>query len=74
MIINGIRMFEVESSAVKAIGYGDGSLLVHFNSGRVYEYKSVPAEEFIKLINADSIGKHINAYIKDYNYDYICDR
>lgn len=66
-----LRMLPVESSAVKAVGYEDGSLFVEYKAGGVYEYEDVPTDVFMKLITADSVGSFIACCVKTYyNYRY----
>lgn len=56
----------VVSSNVRSVGYEAGSLMleVEFNSGSVYQYFDVPAEEYEGLMNAASKGKYLNRKIK----------
>ncbi|WBY01931.1 DUF853 family protein [Ramlibacter tataouinensis] len=55
----------VESSSVISIGYDDPSstLEVEFKSG-IYQYYNVPQSMYQELMQAESKGKYINAYIK----------
>lgn len=57
----------VSSSNIRSIGYDEGSqtLEVEFNSGGVYEYLGVPADEYDALMNAPSAGSYLHARIKD---------
>jgi hypothetical protein len=57
---------EVVSSQIKSLEYDTetNTLIVTFNQGKKYEYSDVSAEEFRKLIEADSIGKHFNMFFK----------
>ena len=62
----------VRSSNIRSIGY-EASLLtleVEFKSGSVYQYMSVPQNEYESLMNAASIGKHLNRNIKG-RYRYV---
>lgn len=59
-------MHDVESSALKSVGY-DGSrevLVIKFTSGSVYEYDDVPRSVYEELMNAPSKGRFFNANIK----------
>ena len=58
-----VNMIPVESSNVVAIGYSDNTLYVKYSSG-MYKYDNVPKEVAEKLLNADSIGRFMNDYIK----------
>lgn len=57
---------EVVSSQIKALEYDTETniLIVTFNQGKQYEYSDVSAEEFRKLIDSESIGKHFNMFFK----------
>lgn len=57
---------EVVSSQIKALEYNTETniLTVTFNQGKQYEYSDVSADEFRKLVEADSIGKHFNLHFK----------
>ena len=56
----------VASSNVRSIGYDACSLTleVEFKSGSIYQYIGVPQSEYESLMNAPSIGKYLNNYIK----------
>ena len=60
-----------ESSTVKSTEYNTENqiLTVEFNNGNVYEYYKVADEVWEELLNADSIGKYLNAHIKG-KFDY----
>jgi hypothetical protein len=53
-------MKPVQSSAIRSIGHHQESntLRIEFNSGHVYEYPNVTADEHQALIGAQSIGAH----------------
>lgn len=61
-----IKMTNVVSSTVKAIGYShnDETLRVEYLNGSVYDYPGVPNNIFVGLAVAQSIGSYINAHIK----------
>ncbi len=57
----------VKSSNIAAVGYDpdDQTLHVKFKeSGAVYTYADVPADDHEALMGADSIGKHFHANIR----------
>lgn len=62
----------VSSSNIRAIGYEASSqtLEVEFKSGSVYQYMGVPQNEYEALMNATSIGRHLNSNIKG-QYRYV---
>jgi len=49
-------MVEVCSSAIRAVGYLDGTLTVVFRNGRVYDHPNVPYCVYLGLIKASSAG------------------
>ena len=57
-------LIPVESSAIRAIGYAGGTLVVEFHSGRVYDHPGVPYPVFLELLNARSIGAYYNQHIQ----------
>ena len=61
-------MIEIEntrSSAIKKLTYDNHELTITFASGDTHKYKNFTKEEFNKLVNAESMGKHFHAHIKD---------
>lgn len=56
----------VTSSNVKSVGHDKDSstLEVEFSSGDLYQYDGVSQDEYAELLEAPSIGKHINTKIK----------
>ena len=56
----------VESSSVRWVGYDldEHVLEIGFVNGGVYRYPGVPPEEALALLEADSIGRHLNTVIK----------
>lgn len=56
----------VTSSNVAAVGYDaeTETLEVEFNNGSVYQYLAVPENEHQALMQADSVGRHLNTFIK----------
>jgi hypothetical protein len=57
----------VDSSSIASIGYdaGDETLEIEFHSGGVYQYFDVPAHAHAALRDADSIGRHFVAHVRD---------
>jgi KTSC domain len=66
-----MELIPVDSSSVRRVGYEEDLqiLYVQFIDGEVYEYREVPADDFIELLHAESIGWFVNKRIKPY-YDY----
>jgi len=57
----------VESSHILSIGYDENSkiLEVEFKGKKVYQYKQVPKGVYENLMNSDSHGTFLSAYIRD---------
>ncbi|MBN1200573.1 MAG: KTSC domain-containing protein [Anaerolineae bacterium] len=60
-------LIPVESSMISAVAYeADKRLLyVVFNGGKTYTYHDVPPDVYEGLLNADSKGSYMRAYIID---------
>lgn len=56
----------VASSAIASVGYHARARLldVEYRTGRVYRYRRVPAAAYRALLEADSVGRFVNARIK----------
>jgi hypothetical protein len=56
-----LKMVEVESSMLSAIGYDDASkeLVAVYNSGAVWRYRGVPKKVYKQLLASDSKGGHM---------------
>lgn len=68
-----MKMTQVESSNIKAIGYNedDGTLAVEFKrTNSIYHYYNVPEHVVNQLLHAHSIGKAFNDLIKLGGYEY----
>jgi hypothetical protein len=64
------RMYAVESSAVKAIGYDAEAeeAYVEYLGGGLYVYEEAPVDVFEELAKAESKGTFVNAVIKAYPF------
>ena len=62
-----IKMQEVKSSQINAIGYDPGSntLAIRFKGGTTYHYANVPADMFVNMLCAESIGNFFSTNIKN---------
>ena len=62
-----MRMFNCESSLIRAYGYDPGKrdLDIEFMRGGTYRYADVPQEAFEEFLRAESKGKHFLANIRD---------
>jgi len=58
---------EVKSSNVKSVGYDKEShtLVVEFHSSDIYSYCPITPTGHIGLMQSESVGKHLNAHIKN---------
>jgi len=66
-----VVMQDVQSSALKSVGYDGGRevLVITFVNGTTYEYSDVPRHVYQELMRAPSKGTHFNANIRD-QYSY----
>ncbi|MCW3110572.1 MAG: hypothetical protein JWQ09_5078 [Segetibacter sp.] len=64
----------VESEALKSVGYDEENEIAEVEirqTGRVYEYFNVPLEDYLSLIEANSIGEYYNKTFKPKFHNYI---
>ena len=75
-----IRITEIDSQSIRNMewvgqpdeGYGDGTLTVQFQTGRLYDYYNVPFTEIGYLTTAESLGAYFNDVFKDvFGKDYL---
>ena len=61
-----IKMVEVVSSNIKAIGYDEATLTlrVTFHGDKSYDYMGVSSMAHMDLLNSESVGKHFHQNIK----------
>ena len=61
------EVFEVESSTIKKVGYNHDTrdMVIEFMSGEQYLYEDVPRDEFMALVEAESVGTHFADEIRD---------
>lgn len=55
----------VVSSNLESIGYKDNCLLVEFKNGGEYLYLDVPSDEYIRLLESQSLGKYFMSNIRN---------
>jgi hypothetical protein len=63
----------VESSSIASIGYAPQERVLELEfrqSGGVYQYFGVPAEEYAAFLAADSKGTYVNQQLKPRGYRY----
>ena len=61
----------VSSSNLKSVGYDtkERILEIEFQNGRIYQYSNVSNDEYTELMEASSLGRYFNFYIKGaYSY------
>lgn len=56
-----MKMTEVKSSNIQAVGWDNGILHIRFKNGATYSYEDVAGAEFNALLSAPSVGKHFHA-------------
>lgn len=56
----------VISSNISSVNYSDKGLAVVFKSGKEYLYPGAPKELYEQMLDADSVGKFFNQYIKPF--------
>jgi len=66
-----VVMQDVQSSALKSVGYDGGRevLVITFVNGSTYEYSDVPRHVYQELMRAPSKGTYFNANVKE-RYSY----
>jgi hypothetical protein len=59
------------SSVVRKFTYDPTSLTlrIYFVSGKVYDYKEVPEDVYLKMKNYKSKGQYLNFFVKP-NYEF----
>ena len=58
-------MTPLHSSNLAGADYdGQGTLVIAFRSGGVYQYFNVPHSEYVGLMSASSHGEYFHAHIK----------
>ena len=57
-------LIPVDSSAIRAVGYGGSTLTVEFHTGRIYDHPNVPYSVFANLLRASSKGAYYNQHIR----------
>lgn len=62
-----IKRQSVVSSNVKSVGYRltDRTLEIEFLTGRVYRYSDVPFYVYEELLEAPSVGRYFNLFIRN---------
>jgi len=66
-----MQRYPVISSNITEVGYSDEHQILEllFSSGMTYQYFDVPRRIFEELLQAESIGRYVNANIKG-NFRY----
>lgn len=60
----------VSSSLLASVGYDSDEqvLEVELQDGKVYQYVDIPEETYRDLLDADSLGRYFNQYIRGHSY------
>jgi len=61
-----MKLVEVKSTNIKAVGWEDNTLYVEYNSG-TYKYNNVSKELYEQLLAAESKGRFVCEKIKPYH-------
>ena len=66
-----MERISVQSSNVAEVGYDPNTMTleVAFHSGGIYQYFDVPGSLFQEMLQAESVGRFLNLYIKN-SYRY----
>lgn len=61
-----MEMHNVSSKTIQAVGYDANSqiLQIKFRGGGLYRYFGVPVSVFDSFINAESLGRYYNKFIR----------
>ena len=59
-----MTLIEVDSSAIRAVGYDGCTLTVEFHNGRIYDHPGVPYAVYAGLMRASSKGWYYNTHIR----------
>jgi len=71
-IIHVDTLTKTESSNVASLAYQDKTktAFVTFKNGSLYEYKNVDVEDFNALMDAESVGQHLNRVFLKKGFEY----
>jgi hypothetical protein len=59
-----MTLIQVNSTAIRAVGYDGHTLTVEFHTGRIYDHPGVPPEIYYGLMRASSIGSYYNRFVR----------
>jgi len=54
----------VNSSNLRSVGYGGGTLRVVFHTGKIYDHPNVPYHVYLGLMQASSMGAYYSRNIR----------
>lgn len=57
-------LIQVDSSAIRAVGYDGHTLTVEFHTGRIYDHPGVPYYVYVEFMNAASLGNYYSRHIR----------
>lgn len=55
----------VVSSNISMVGWANETMYVKFKHGKVYAYDGVPLTTFNVVVEADSVGKAFNSFVRE---------
>ena len=61
---NDMTLIQVNSSAIRSVGYDGYTLTVEFHTGRIYDHPGVPHQVYREFMNARSMGAYYNKFIR----------
>jgi hypothetical protein len=70
----GMQRVPVESRSLATIGYDPEPQILELEfrqTGQVYQYFDVPAQEYVAFLQAESKGTHLNQHFKPRGYRYV---
>jgi KTSC domain len=59
-----MMLIQVNSTAIRAVGYDGYRLTVEFQNGRTYDHPGVPGWVFEEFIRSSSKGTYYNEHIR----------
>ena len=55
-----MQHIKVTSSNITSVAHKGSVLHVRFKNGGLYEYQGISKDDFNDLVNAESVGRHLN--------------
>jgi len=66
-VVTVMNLRKVNSSNISDVGFdpSNSTLIVRFKNGSYYQFDNVPERAYMNMIEATSVGKYFNSYIKN---------